>query len=533
MQSIIVLILFLVLQYSPVFSQSAATQEEEKLYESYQHSLNFKSTRNLTAQDRIVDPDIYTVGPGDELTIFFYGGYTREHQLTITPEGSVLIPEFGEVMLGQISLSDAKVKIQSALKQRYKNVDISITLSGVRKLKISIDGMVQFPGIYTISSLDRTAEVVTLAGGLLDFASHRNIRLSRKDQVLIVDLQLSARGGSDWNNPYLLEGDKILIPPREREIDEIEIYGGIKMPGSFEHVPGDRIYDLILLAGGLTLNVDTNSARLVRFYDQRDSVLVIPLTLSEILSNQNSPENLELNPDDRVFIRTIPNYHSKAQVTIEGEVAFPGTYPIKEDTTTLTELIEQAGGFTLLASLNEARMYRFGYEAIKDTELDRQIKLSVDQLSGIEREYLLLRSDPEQGRISINFSDLFRNHNSEVDVTLKDRDRIIIPKVSNTVRIMGKVLKPGLLEYKKGADVDYYVSLAGGFIQNARKSKVRIIKGVSGTIVKPSGKVQIDVGDEILVPEKKDTDWWQVAKDVGLFLANLATVYFVVDKIVD
>jgi hypothetical protein len=35
-----------------------------------------------------------------------------------------------------------------------------------------------------------------------------------------------------------------------------------------------------------------------------------------------------------------------------------------------------------------------------------------------------------------------------------------------------------------------------------------------------------------MVPEKKETDWWQVTKDVGLFLANLATVYIVVDQIV-
>jgi protein involved in polysaccharide export with SLBB domain len=312
----------------------------------------------------------------------------------------------------------------------------------------------------------------------------------------------------------------------------VEIYGSVKLPGGYEYVMGDRVNDLVRLAGGLTIDADPGTAELVRFDEASDTTITMYISLSSAMDDPESEFNLELLPDDRIFVRAIPDYHRKAQVSVEGEVEFPGIYAIKEDTTTLTDIIAQAGGFTALASLDEARMYRAGYEVMNEDELNRRIKISTDQLTEIERQYLLLRSDPDQGRVSINFRQLFATNESNHDITLKDGDRIIIPKKSNTVRIMGRVLKPGLITYMEDADVDYYVDRSGGFTKSADKGGIRIIKSTSGSIMKPSSKVQIEVGDEIMVPEKKETNWWQVTKDVGLFLANLATVYIVVDQIV-
>lgn len=525
--------LFILIYFcTQVGAQTLDEVEAEKLTRAREMADDYAAQKVNEAQDKIVDPDEYIVGPGDELVIFFYGSFTREIRLLITPEGSVLIPEFGEVFLGQVSLSKAKQTILKALRQSYRNVEISITLSNLRKLKISVDGEVYFPGIFTVSSMDRTMEALELAGGLKDGASKRNINLIRAGRTINIDLLLSARAGKTENNPYLLEGDKIFVPPLQAKIGAVEIYGPVKVFGEYEFVDGERISDLVALAGGLRINADTGSAILVRFDKSSNNTQTYPLNLSEILLNPGIESDWLLQPDDRIFIRAIPDYHPKAVVTIDGEVLIPGTYAITEDTTTLSEVIAEAGGFTALASLDEAKMYRYGYEVMGATELDRQLKLSTDRLSEIEREYLLLRSDPQQGRVSIDFSELFLNNNKAYDVTLKDRDRIIIPRISNTVRIMGRVLRPGLVTYREGATVSYYVEKCGGFTKSANKGKIRVIKGTSGAIIKPSHKNPIEVGDEILVPEKRDTDWWEVTKDVGLFLANLATVYIVVDQII-
>ncbi len=527
---IILWLLMVVTSTAQVDQTEFENQKEARIREQVSESLR---ARDVSAQDRIIDPEQYIVGPGDELTIFFYGGYTRENRIIITPEGSALIPEFGEVNLGQVTLKEAKEKILNALGRRYRNVEISVTLSKLRKLKVSVDGEVIVPGIYTVTSMDRISEAIQLAGGLTENGSERNIRVIRNGRVMLADLLSYARAGDNDANPYLLEGDKVFVPPRREEVGLVEIYGAVKLPGEYEYISGETINDLIMLAGGTTLDANLSTASLVRFDEAGDSSITLNIPLQAILDDPGHAGNMILMPDDRIFIRSIPDFHRKAQVIIEGEVRYPGVYAIKEDTTTLTEVIAWSGGFTEDASLPEARMYRSGFEAIRDTELDRQLKLSIDQLSDIEREYLLLKSDPQQGRVSIDFEELFSNHNPALDVTLKDQDSIIIPKKSLTVRIMGRVLKPGLLTYRSGADVKYYLNKAGGITKSADRGKIRIIKGASGAILKPSSKVKIEVGDEILVPEKKDIDWWQVTKDVGLFLANLATVYIVIDQVLE
>jgi protein involved in polysaccharide export with SLBB domain len=535
MRRFIFLVFLSIFLWLPPIAKGQKTAEEtaeQKMAKIRQETEEYASAKDFSAQDKIVNPEEYIVGPGDELTIFFYGGYTREARLTITPEGSALIPEFGEVYLGQISLKDAKEKILDALEKRYRNLEISVTLSKVRRLKVSVDGEVNLPGVYTVTSVDRVLEAIKLAGGITDNGSQRNIQVLRNGGIIKADLLSFARTGDNKSNPYLIEGDKIFLLPRQKMIGLIEIYGSVKLPGSYEYVPGDRVVNLVRLAGGLTIDADPGTAELVRFDEASDTTITMYIPLSSAMDDPESEFNLELLPDDRIFVRAIPDYHRKAQVSVEGEVQFPGIYAIKEDTTTLTDIIAQAGGFTALASLDEARMYRAGYEVMNEDELNRRIKISTDQLSEIERQYLLLRSDPDQGRVSINFRQLFASADSKLDITLKNGDRIIIPTKSNTVRIMGRVLKPGLITYMENADVGYYVERSGGFTKSADKGGIRIIKSNSGSIMKPSSKVQIEVGDEIMVPEKKETNWWQVTKDVGLFLANLATVYIVVDQIV-
>ena len=62
---------------------------------------------------------------------------------------------------------------------------------------------------------------------------------------------------------------------------------------------------------------------------------------------------------------------------------------------------------------------------------------------------------------------------------------------------------PNTVSYMKGKDVDYYLNQAGGYSENAKKSK-KFIVYMNGQVtkVKGSGKKQIEPGCEIIVPSK-------------------------------
>jgi protein involved in polysaccharide export with SLBB domain len=490
-----------------------------------------KSPSEASVLDATVDEATYVVGPGDRFTVVLTGKLVGGYELVVTPEGEVVIPEYGTVAVDGLTLESAKRATLQALKSRYRDVDISLSLTGLRRVKVSVSGEVEEPGVYVLSAGDRVSEVVRMAGGTVTGASQRNIVLFRGDNQILVDLLKYFRTHCRECNPYVHEGDVVVVPKAESRVNRIGIFGAVRSPSNLEYAKSDNLYDLVLLGFGLTTDADSFSCDIVRFESDQVSSREIHVQLPSGPAWVDSAKCVELVPDDRVYFRSIPGYHEMAQVTIEGEVVFPGAYPIIEDSTRLSELIEMAGGLTENASLNESRMVRAGYSSMEEEDFERQLRISAEDLNYVEKEYLKAQSIGTPGRVSVDFNKLIVDKDGRYDIPLKHGDYIVIPRLSRTVRVIGKVTRPGLVEYFPGKDVKYYIDQAGGFGWKANKGEVRVVKSASGAIVKPSGKLPIDVGDAVVVPESKDRNWWGTIKDVGTFLASMATVYIVVDNI--
>ena len=105
--------------------------------------------------------------------------------------------------------------------------------------------------------------------------------------------------------------------------------------------------------------------------------------------------------------------------------------------------------------------------------------------------------------VGIDLEKALANPGSTADIVLREGDVISIPKNNNTVTINGAVMVPNTVSYIKGEDIDYYLNQAGGYSENAKKSK-KFIVYMNGQVtkVKGSGKKQIEPGCEIIVPSK-------------------------------
>ena len=479
--------------------------------------------------EKRIDPEEYVVGTGDVLSIDLWGEINLNHQLKITPEGNLLIPRVGSVEVGGKSLKEAKTVIREAVMRSYKNVRVTVTLVELRRFKVSVTGAVRAPGIYSVFANTRVSEVLVEAGGFLENSSLRNIVIIHSDgTVSKADVFKFQKTGERTRNPYVLGGDLILVPARETNINTCGIYGGVKSPGEFEYALEDSLLDLINLADGLTMDADLLRADLVRFNPDQNTTQTIPIDLEGLISGNDPQNNLALTPDDRVFIRTIPDFHKKEQATVNGEVFYPGEYDIEEDHTKLSEVITKAGGFTADASLAEAEMIRV-YNVV-DPEFERLKNVPVADMTKSEYDYFKLRARETPGRVAVDFGRLFLEGQREYDVVLKNGDIINIPPKSMVVSVSGSVVNPGLVPYKRGEDYRYYIRRAGGLSWKARKSKIQIVKGLTGERLRPSKSRKIDPGDTILVPEKPERDYWGFFRDTMIVLGNLATIYLVIQQ---
>ena len=329
--------------------------------------------------DKPIDPALYRIGSGDEITIYLWGSTEKTFQLKVNAEGRVLIPQIGSATIGGLLLKDAKDTIHARVLSAFKNVHSDIFLSEIRKLKSGISGEVSHPGVYVTTGVMRISELIRAAGGLTDSANSRRIMLVGPGaDTQYVDLCASDRTGDPVSDPYLLEGERVIVIPRT---NIIMVSGAVHYQGTLDYIAGENLLDVIRVCGGTTRGADSSKIMVSRFVDNNDSLSTFELTFADAA-------NFAVSPDDRIFACLQPKYRQARNVKVVGEVKFPGTYPIRDDKTRLVDVIAMAGGLTQDAYLRGSKMIRHESTNTGEREYARLRTVPAANLTPLERSYL-------------------------------------------------------------------------------------------------------------------------------------------------
>ncbi|HTP12486.1 MAG TPA: SLBB domain-containing protein, partial [Bacteroidota bacterium] len=348
-------------------------QQSQQLEEKTQPRITMPSTLLIgPALEGAVNPEKYIIGPSDIIAVNIWTLSPVSLDLTVTPEGSLIIPTVGEVSIGGLSLKEAKNTVIAAIKKKYIRVEPTVTLIYPRQLVVKVTGDVVVPGRYVLSSTDRVDNAIQIANKapagseqrlrmtiemVERTASTRNIRLTRKNGKSVrVDIPKFYASRDDDSNPYLLDGDEVFVPRTDGSTDAIGVYGGVNAPSRFEYARGDNVIDAIELAHGFTVRAISDSVILSRFSGDGYSLHDTVFNYDE-MKNGRAP-NIALEPGDRIVVHEKYDARGDYRVTVEGEVVYPGTYAITRDRTKLTQVIRDAGGFTEYAALKAAQITR-------------------------------------------------------------------------------------------------------------------------------------------------------------------------------
>jgi polysaccharide biosynthesis/export protein len=169
------------------------------------------------------------------------------------------------------------------------------------------------------------------------------------------------------------------------------------------------------------------------------------------------------------------------RVFVFGNVSAPGTYPYSEGLT-LLEVLVRAG-------------YGGASEAIIVRSPNAQGPVMPDEAGAAEVIRVNLRElekDVESGVLSRN-------------ARLKDSDTVFVPRVDrNRVFVTGQVKSPGAYSVPENTTVLQLLSLAGGVLEGASTSRIKVIRFVDGK--KKELKLKLDdlvmPGDTVVVPER-------------------------------
>ena len=379
--------------------------------------------------------------------------------------------------------------------------------------KLEIRGAVYRPGIYQLNGkLNTVRELVNEAQGLTGdaFLNRAVLYRQREDlttEVIPVDIKAIMDGTSQ--NIILAKNDILYIPSIHDLEDrgDVVIHGEVAKPDSYPYADNMTLEDLIIQAGGLreaasVVRVDVSR----RIKNPRSTVdndtigQIYTFSLKEGFVVDGTPGFI-LQPYDEVYVRRSPGYQAQQNVDVEGEILFGGSYAMTSREERLSDLINKAGGTTNYAYLRGAKLTRVATEGEKKRMGD-VIRLMSRQLGEAMMDSLGVRVE-DTFSVGIDLEKALANPGSTADIVLREGDVISIPKNNNTVTINGAVMVPNTVSYIEGQKVDYYLDQAGGYSENAKKSK-KFIVYMNGQVtkVKGSGKKQIEPGCEIIVPSK-------------------------------
>jgi len=409
--------------------------------------------------------------------------------------------------------------------------------------KLEIRGAVYRPGIYQLNGrLNTVRELVNEAQGLTGdaFLNRAVLYRQREDlttEVVPVDIKAIMDGTSQ--NIILTKNDILYIPSIHDLEDrgDVVIHGEVAKPASYPYADNMTLEDLIIQAGGLreaasVVRVDV-SRRIRNPYSTVDNDTIgrtYTFSLKEGFVVDGTP-GFVLQPYDEVYVRRSPGYQVQQNVAVEGEILFEGSYAMTSRTERLSDLIRKAGGSTKNAYLRGAKLTRVATEGEKK-RMEDVLRLMSRQLGEAMMDSLDIHVE-DHFTVGIDLEKALANPGSTADIVLREGDVVFIPKSTNTVKINGAVMVPNTVSYISGKHIDYYLNQAGGYADNAKKSK-KFIVYMNGQVtkVKGSGKKQIEPGCEIIVPSrsKKRTNMGEILgyatsfSSLGMMIASLANL---------
>jgi protein involved in polysaccharide export with SLBB domain len=463
------------------------------------------------ALESTIDPLHYYVGPSDVFAVTVWNVPQASFVLTVTPEGSLYIPTVGEVRVSDMTLDAAKARVLAELKRKYTAGQASVTLTAARPILVTVLGTVLNPATYTLAAhnrIDRAIEEANkpvrnqeadAAEPVMRAMSQRHILVKHKDGTTSrADIPRFRATRDNRLNPYLREGDVVVVPRLDRSSPMTAIYGDVNAPDHFEFVQGDSVKDLVGMAFGFTATAIADSIELFRQSTDAERQDRRLLDGRAILAGEQA--DLALLPGDRIVVRRKRDLRTDRRVSVQGEVHFPGFYPIARQSTKLSEIIAAAGGFTDLAALGSSEVIRRSVDP-SALQLERLESLR----GGVAQEdsaYFVLETELRLRKeiVNVDFEKLFLNKDSTQDLVLRDGDYINIPALTKSVYVFGQVVSPGNIAFLPGADYRYYIQKAGGATDRAREGDVRIVKARTKQWLSP-GDTEMEAGDYVWVPK--------------------------------
>jgi protein involved in polysaccharide export with SLBB domain len=387
--------------------------------------------------------------------------------------------------------------------------------------RVKLSGAVFRPDVYELTEGMRISDLIQKADGLKEDAYVGRAQLIRLKPNLLkelvsINLSKALQKGSE-ENIYLQREDELYINSIVdlRDSLTVDLLGEVRSQGRFNYVDSMTVKDLILMAGGFKYEASKQIevARLIQneggTVTNNKVATILTTVVNGDLSFNTGQENFVLQPMDVVTITKKVGYVNPEVVSITGQVNNVGKYTLSSRVERVSDIVKRAGGLIGQAYGEGAfiKRSRFNIDTLRSDESKTSVEQAyirkfksqqnaakVDAKTSLMEEDILTGTVKQSNKtlkdsldilfkelendyyqIAIDINQIMDKPGSELDLVLRDKDEIVIPKTDNRVKISGGVLRPTNIVYRDGLSIGECISAAGGISEYARRGRAYVI----------------------------------------------------------
>jgi len=361
---------------------------------------------------------------------------------------------------------------------------------------VKIGGAVYLGGTFQLDNNKSINDLINSAKGLSNDLLGDNAILYRSNKGLDdLSVSINLKDNNDLST-QLFENDSLYIPSSKDILFDqlIEIKGEVNFPKEIDFRNGYTITDLIILSGGLTPYANKNDIKIFRNVSKSGGENVTEEITVQLDENLIPNKKIILLPDDIVTVNTFPYRKDNKFYSIEGEVALPGLYSIKNQTYSV-------------------------YNAIKEN-VEFLKSSSVEGIS-ITRDSIRI---PVWGKKLLS-----QGSNSKFNFELVSGDVINVPAKNKTAVISGEVQQEGIINIDRPISAKQAVGYVGGFTNKSIKKEVYVeyqngLRKVTRSFLFFKFYPRVFPGSKVVVPEKDENEQKTSVGDIVGYTTSLVSI---------
>ncbi len=161
-------------------------------------------------------PPDYLIGPEDVLTVVFWRDKDMSSDVSVRPDGKISLPLLNDVQAAGLTPDQLRLQLTEAAAKFLEEPTVTIVVKEINSRRVFLTGNVAKPGAYAIAAPTTVLQLIATAGGLLEYAKSKDIRIMRTENGKSVSFKFNykdvAQGKKLEQNILLKPGDTIIVP---------------------------------------------------------------------------------------------------------------------------------------------------------------------------------------------------------------------------------------------------------------------------------------------------------------------------------